>query len=70
MVMQCPYHILERMKMFDEINKLCPALDQEVDCGVLMGKYIEGLELEQMIPIWSMSCTLITQMYHGVLNAG
>ena len=69
MIIQCPYHEAKRSQMYDDITEMCPALEQMIDFSVLMGRYIAGMDLEQMIPIWSISCTYITQMYHDTLNA-
>ena len=55
--------------MSDEFNKVCPVMEQEITFGVMLGKFIDGWELDQMIPIWSISWTFITQMYYDVLNA-
>ena len=35
MVMQCPFHIAKRMRIYDEIRILYPDLEQEVDFEVL-----------------------------------
>ena len=69
MVMECPYLIGNRTRMSDEFNKACPGMEQGITFGLMLGKCIDGWELDQMIPIWSISCTFITKMYYDVLNA-
>ena len=67
-VMQCPYHIDRRTQMYDELNIVCPNMEQLIDFNVLIGKCIAGMDIEEMFPIWAISCTYITKMYHDTLN--
>ena len=50
------------------LNVSCPNMEQLIDFNVLIGKYIVGMDLEEIFPIWAISCTYITKMYHDTLN--
>ena len=69
MVMQCSGHDNIRELMYNEINQTYHEIDRLVTFGVLMGGFIEGWVFEEMIPIWQVSCTYISQMYYTVLKS-
>ena len=70
MVMQCSFNEGKRADMLKEVDAIYPGMDAAVTFSVLMGKNIEGYDLENMLLIWIISCRwYIAEMYHDVLNA-
>ena len=67
MVTQCQFHQAERESMLLAINDIADIEGQEV-FNVVMGKYIEGWYFEEMLPIWQITCTSISNMYKNVLR--
>ena len=69
MVMQCPHHYNLRVDMYAAFAENGRALDNVCTFEILMGGVIEGWGLEEMLPIWKVSCTYISKKYYNVINS-
>ena len=75
LIMQCPAFEGERRKMHNRIFTIdseCETKFRESPEQVfywLMGKTVEGFELERMAKIWIIAGQSITKIYYEVLNA-
>ena len=63
MLMQCPKNAHHRQSMCNEISEIYPDIDPQEFLNIVMGKCIEGLEYEQMLPIWEVSAKYVNMMY-------
>ena len=66
-IMQCPFQQDLRNEMFDIIYDIYPDIGN-VNLCTLMGKPIEGLRMQLMYKIWTVSCTYISKMYWSVIR--
>ena len=67
MVSQCHFHQTDREKMLKEVENIVVLEGNEI-FSVLLGKYIEEWSFHEMMPIWQISCTYISNMYRRVLK--
>ena len=67
-VMQCPFQTRLRTDMFHEIVAVYPEIGQMYTYAMLIGKPIDGIHVNQMYIIWTISCTFISKMYWSVLR--
>ena len=65
-IMQCPAQADVRQELCDQINSICPRIEHEDYFHVIMGKFIQGWEFNDMVPIWSASCQQVMRMYNRV----
>ena len=67
MVMQCEGAAVQRHQMYIELNQKVPDLIDQVDqtehFHVIMGKPIDGVNFEQMQPLWRITGKWIVRMY-------
>ena len=68
MIMQCPANDESRMLTYREITNICPGIDPQEFLSIIMGKYIDGWDFGDMIPIWETSARHITKMYFDTLR--
>ena len=66
LIMQCPAQADIREELHNRINVIHPQIDQQEYFNVLMGKPIDGWEVQDMLPIWRESCQHIASMYYRV----
>ena len=74
LTMQCPYFVNEHTLMYDDIYNLDDrirgifAQHPEMTFMYIIGKCIPGLEHSMMLQIWTISGTIIDQMYRVVFR--
>ena len=69
MVMQCPANNVYRNLLYNGINEIAPGVEPANFLNVVMGKFIEGWDFEQMVPIWEISVVYVVNMYYDSLRA-
>ena len=62
-VMQCPAQADIRQELHRQIGNICPQIEHQEYFHVIMGKFIQGWDFEDMLPIWKASCQHIMRMY-------
>ena len=67
MVMQCQFHHDTRERMLGMIDEISD-IDAADVFSVLLGKHIDGWSFRDMLPVWHISCTYISNMYRAVLQ--
>ena len=68
MVMQCPANEAHRTNLNREVMAICPDIDPQEFFNILMGKYIDDWDFEDMKPIWESSAMHVTKMYGDTLR--
>ena len=68
MVMQCPANEVHRTNLNREVMAICPDIDPQEFFNILMGKYIDDWDFEDMKPIWESSARHVTKMYGDTLR--
>ena len=67
MVMQCEGASAQRQQMYVELNQTVPGLliqaTHDELYSVIMGKAIDGVSFEQMLPLWHVTGKWIVRMY-------
>ena len=69
MVMQCPANDDNRFLLYNGINGIAPNIEPENFLNVVMGKFIDDWDFEQMVPIWEISVVYVVNMYYDSLRA-
>ena len=68
MVMQCPYHTELRVKVQEEICRICPDFGTREVFNTIMGKPLEGVDPDSMCRIWKIGCRYTSKMYWDTLR--
>ena len=68
MIMQCPYHTANRVKLQDEISRVCPDFGTREVFYTILGKPLEGIDAISMCRIWKIGCKYTARMYWDTLR--
>ena len=67
MIEQCHAMNEIRNEMYDELNQICDAF-RVCNFGVLMGRFIDDWDFNEMLPIWLTASKYVAKMYREVLK--
>ena len=74
MVMSCPYNQDLRTYMFNELNTSIESrliwrhINAHETLKIILGGKKDDIDLEDMVPIWCITCVWVTRMYIRTIN--
>ena len=68
MIVQCPYQSERRHAMHTDICKICPDFRKMNVCNIILGRTIDDMDPENMVQIWRISCSHVSNMYWETLR--